>query len=185
MTTRSAAVAACVALAVLAACQASTTRPTFGPLPGPLTGEVRLSMAAATETLAEALRADSVALRRVYPRDGVVESDWLQVPGYAVTGARRLGPGIVRVRGWVDPGKPFHSVYTVEVAFRAYADPSREERELEQPVAQTHPARIKVARVLERIVVQYGDSAAVAAITGQLPRPEPPLKPDTLRRDRP
>jgi len=179
--------AARLGLLLLAACQATTTRPTFAPLPGAITGEVHLGPAEATRTLAEAFQADSIALRFVHESDGVIVSEWLDVPGYVVNPGRALGPGSVRVRAWVDLGvitqADTASVYTVETAYRVFADPSREERELEQPVAETHPARVKVARLLDRLMREYGDlpalpdSAAADSTKPVIPPPTPPPSP--------
>jgi len=152
------------AILLFVGCQTTSTRPGFGPLPGSATAEVELFQGRATQILAEALRADSIPVARVVEIDGVIESDWFAVPGYQVVQSRALGPGTVRVRAWVDIGKPGYSVYTIETVYRVYADPSRQERELEQPVAETHPARVKVAKLLERLVERYG---------------EPVVKPDT------
>jgi len=114
----------------------------------------------------------------VHEGDGVIVSEWIDVPGYAVNTGRALGPGTVRVRAWVDLGvinqADTASVYTVEAAYRVFADPSREERELEQPVADTHPARLKVARLLKRLVREYGDGPSVPDSTAPAVRLDPP-----------
>ncbi|HET9514499.1 MAG TPA: hypothetical protein VFO95_11285 [Gemmatimonadales bacterium] len=150
------------ALSVLIGCQTATTRPGFLPVPGSPTAEVRLLVPRATEVLAEALRSDSIPLKRVVEIDGVIESEWFSVPGYAVAGGRPLGPGIVRVRAWVDVGKPGHSIYTLETVYRVFADPSRDPRELEQPVSETHPASLKVKKVLETLLTEYGEPVVKA-----------------------
>lgn len=150
------------ALSALLGCQTATTRPGFLPVPGSPTAEVRLLVPQATEVLAEALRNDSIPLRRVEAIDGLIESEWFRVPGYAVASGRPLGPGVVRVRAWVDVGKPGHSIYTLETVYRVFADPSRDPRELEQPVAETHPARLKVKKVLETLLTEYGEPVVKA-----------------------
>ncbi len=164
---------------LLVGCQASTTRPNFGPLPGAATAEVHLGPAEATRVLADALQSDSITLRFVHEGDGIIVSEWLEVPGYQRTAERALGPGIVRVRAWVDLGvitqADTASVYTIETAYRVFADPSREERELEQPVAETHPARLKVARLLEKLVRLYGDAPAPADSAAPAVPPVPPV----------
>ena len=174
----------------LVACQATTTRPTFDPLPGAATAEVHLGPEEATRVLAEAFKSDSIALKFVHEGDGVIVSEWLEVPGYQRAGGRVLGPGAVRVRAWIDRGvvsqADTSSVYVVETAYRVYADPSREERELEQPVAETHPARVKVVRLLDRLLREYGDAPAVPDSTRPavpdstrpvIPPPPPPPPP--------
>lgn len=158
-------------LALATACQTATTRPGYGPMPGSPTAEVRLMQGQATTVLAEALRADSIPVKRVEELDGLIESDWFVVPGYQVSRDRPLGPGIVLVRAWVDVGKAGHSVYIIETVYRVFADPSRPARELEEPVAATHPARVKIGKVLEGLVKQYGE-----------PPPAPTLR-DTARVD--
>lgn len=157
---------------LLTSCQTATTRPGFGPVPGSPTAEVRLLQARATQVLAEALRADSIPIRRVEELDGIIESEWFTVPGYQITRDRPLGPGTVMVRAWVDVGKPGHSVYFIETVYRVYADPSRPARELEEAVSLNHPARVKVGKVLEGLVKDYGEP----------PPPPPPAPPDTVRR---
>ena len=165
----------------LVGCQASTTRPTFGPLPGAATAEVHLGPEEATRVLVEALKEDSIPARFVHEGDGVVVSEWVDVPGYQVSASRILGPGSVRVRAWVDRGAitqaDTSSVYTIETAYRVYADPSREERELEQPVAETHPARLKVAKLLQKLVGAYGDAPVAADSILRTPAPPPPSSP--------
>lgn len=143
---------------VLVACQATTTRPRFGPVPGAPTVELELVVPEATRLLAEALREDSIPVRRVEPRDGLIESAWFETPGFAVTRRRPLGPDMARVRVWVDPAKIGHSYVTIETVYRVWADPSREPRELEVHVAETHPAAQRVAATLARMVRQYGDT---------------------------
>jgi len=171
---------------LLAACQASTTRPTFGPLPGAATGEVHLGPEEATRTLAAALKADSIELQFVHEGDGVIVSEWLDVPGYQKSNGRGLGPGTVRVRAWVDRGvitqADTASVYTIETAYRVYVDPSREERETEQPVADTHPARVKIVKLLERVSKEHGGGGPAPADSAlRVPAPPPPPSPGAGR----
>jgi len=172
---------------LLSACQASTTRPGFAPLPEAATAQVRLEVPAATKALADALRADSIPVARVVERDGVVESDWFEVPGFMVTTKRPLGPSVVRVRGWVDVGRPGHSLYTVEAAYRVYADPSRPSRELEASLPEGHPAQVQVHAAIRKLLRQYGspddvkaDSIAQRLLQMQLRKPEA-SKPDTTK----
>jgi len=163
---------------VLIGCQASTTRPTFAPLPGAATAAVHLGPERATRVLAEALKADSITLQFVHEGDGVIVSEWLEVPGYVRATGRALGPGTVRVRAWVDRGvisqADTSSVYTIETGYRVFADPSREERETEQGVAETHPARVKVVRLLDKLVKLYGDAVPEPADSTKPAVPPPP-----------
>jgi hypothetical protein len=165
-----------VPLLLSAACQATTTRPTFGPAPGALSAQLRLDPPEALETILGAFQADSIRLMRVETRDGYFDSGWLVSPVLTPAGGRPVGPGYVRIRGWVDLGKPYHSRYTVETVYRVYLDPSREDRELEAPVAETHPARLRVRSVLTGILKQYGDPEDVTAdsVAGLRIRAMPP-----------
>jgi hypothetical protein len=180
-----------LALVVLAAgCQASTTRPGFRPTPGATETQVHLEVPEATRVLADSLRADSIPVIRVEERDGLVESSWFQVPGYQPYRGRPLGPSVVLVRAWVDVGKAGHSVYSVETVYRVMADPSRPDRELEAPVAEDHPASIKVQAVVRRLLRRFGDpddikadSAAQAFRRAQLRTADTTaaVRPDTTR----
>lgn len=143
--------------ATLVACQASTTRPTFAPVPSAFTAQLRLEPPEAFDTILAAFRADSIPLRRIEVRDRWFESGWLQSPGLTPASGRPVGPGVVRLRGWVDLGKPYHARYTVETVYRVGLDPSREDRELETAVADTHPASLRVRRILSGVLKAHGD----------------------------
>jgi len=148
-------------------CFLSTTRPGFEPLLGTPKAEVRLPTVTATERLAEALRNDSIPVSRVEPRDGYLETSWFDAATGRPGARSPLGSGIVRVRGWVDPGRIGHSDLRVEVAYRAYRDPSVPERELERPPPADHPVKVRVKAVLDSLEKRFGD-----------PIP-PPVVPDT------
>jgi hypothetical protein len=140
-----------------AGCQPNTTRPSFNPVPEAAGTEVRLVVPEATRQLAQMLRADSIPIRRVQPRDGYIESGWFQASGgRAVRGGRAVGTGIVRVRGWADPARPGSSQVTVETLYRPVLDPSLPERELERQVSHDHPVAVKVEAALKRLVDQFG-----------------------------
>ncbi len=143
-------------LVVLAACVLSTSRPTFGPLLGTQTAEVRLGAAAATQHLGEALRADSIPVTRLEPRDGYLQTPWFDAATGRATEQLPLGPDVVRVRGWINPGRYGHSDLRVEVAYRDRLDPSVPERELERPVPQDHPVRARVQAVLDTLARRFG-----------------------------
>ena len=82
-------------LAAAAACQPNTTRPAFSPVPEAAGTEVRLPMSQATQRLAEALKADSIPVRKVQIR-GVVD----QHAGRARCGSHDFPAGrIGRSRG--------------------------------------------------------------------------------------
>jgi hypothetical protein len=138
-----------------AACLLSSSRPSFEPLLDTQTAEVRLTPAAATQRLGEALRADSIPVTEMAPRDGYVQTPWFD----AATGRptpSALGPDVVRVRGWVNPGRYGHSDLRVEVAYRALRDPAVPERELERPVPPNHPVRIRVQAALDTLARRFG-----------------------------
>ena len=142
---------------VAAACQPNTTRPEFTPLPEAAGTEVRLPVRDATRNLADALKADSIPLRRVTLRDGYVESYWFYSKSKRpVRGRRPLGLGVVRVRAWADPARPGSSQLSVETSYRPLADPSLPDRELDRQVPRNHPIGLKVENALKRLVDRYG-----------------------------
>ena len=143
--------------ALAAACLLSTSRPGFEPLLGVQTAEVRLGPAAATQRLGEALRVDSIPVTRVEPRDGYVQTPWFDAASGQPTGRSPLGPEVVRVRGWVNPGRYGHSDLRVEVAYRAVRDPSVPGRELERQVPPDHPVRLRVQSALDTLARRFGD----------------------------
>jgi hypothetical protein len=143
------------AVALGAACQLASTRPGFEPFPEARRAAVALSRAEATDRLAEALRADSIPVSRVEPRDGYVETPWFDAESGQPTSGRPIGPGIVRVRGWIEPARVRHSELVVETVFRRVVDPSLPERELERSVAPDHPVAQRVDSVLARLAGRY------------------------------
>jgi len=138
------------------ACQPATTRPSFTPLPEAAGSELRLRVREATRRLAEALRADTIPIRRIELRDGYLESPWFDARNGRATTRRPSGPGVVRVRAWVDPARPGSSQLTVETLYRPLMDPSLPARELERQVARDHRTARKVEAVLGRLVQRYG-----------------------------
>ena len=95
------------ALLAAAACQPNTSRPPFAPLLEAAGTEVRLPVKDATRYLADALRNDSIPIRRVVPRDGYLESPWFNSNSKRpIKGHRPLGLDVVRVRAWADPSRP-------------------------------------------------------------------------------
>jgi hypothetical protein len=146
-----------VLLGTAASCQPNTTRPPFQPVPEAAGTEVRLPVPQATQRLAEALRADSIPVRKVRIRDGYMETGWFATATRRPTaGARAIGPKVVRVRGWADPARPGSSQLTVEIVYRPLRDPSLPERELEREVAPDHPVALKVVAALQKLVQRYG-----------------------------
>lgn len=140
----------------IVSCQPNTTRPPITPLPEAAGTEIRLPVREATRRLAEALKADSLPIRRVTLRDGYIETSWFRVSTRRPTRRRPLGPNIVRIRAWADPVRPGSSQLTVETLYRPLADPSLPERELEREVARNHPVALKVEAALKKLVERYG-----------------------------
>ena len=165
---------------VLISCRATTSRPAFTPLPVAVTAQVELDIPEATRVLAEALARDSIALRTIREADGYLDSGWLDAKTFEHTGARPLGLRVVRVRAWVNPDKAFWSELVVEATYRAIADPSRPERELDVPLPENHPLQRKIAGVLRSLVEHYGDAAALKALAPPAPGP---LRPDSVKKD--
>lgn len=154
-----------------AACQPNTTRPPFTPLPEAAGTEVRLTVPEATRRLAEALRADSLPLRKVALRDGYIETPWFSAATRRpIRGRSSLGTNVVRIRAWADPARPGSSQLTVETLYRPLTDPSLPERELEREVARNHPVAVKVEAALRRLVERYGGPPS--------PQAQPPANAD-------
>lgn len=176
----------------LTACRATTHRPYFTPLPVATVAQVELGISAATRALSEQLARDSITLRTIREGDGYLDSGWLDATTLEPTRARPLGPGVVRVRAWVNPDKEFWSELVVEATYRPLDDPSRPERELDAPLPENHPLQRKIAGALRALVERYGDAEALKALAPPAPivgkpdsagkaspaKPAPP-KPDT------
>jgi len=168
-------------LLVLAGCRANTTRPGFDPLPGAVRAELDLGIAEATTALAEALTQDSIPVSRVEPLDGYLETPWFRASTGEPAKERPLGSDIVQVRGWVNPGRPYHSEIVLEVVYRPMADPSLPPRELDRFVPADNPASVRVRRVVRALVLEHGDTTTVAPAGPTPPRPLVPR--DTARTD--
>ncbi|MES2123600.1 MAG: hypothetical protein V4503_02815 [Gemmatimonadota bacterium] len=143
-------------LLLVAACYPTTTRPATLPLPSASVSEWELSVREATQELALALDADSIPVRRTEPGDGWLETGWFDAATLRPTQRRPLGDGIVRLRAWIDPGKPNYSSVTVETVYRPFDDPSRESRALEQVVVANHPVALRVNRILAALSKKFG-----------------------------
>lgn len=144
-------------LLMLAACYPSTTRPDLQPLPEAPRLEIELFMAEATRALAVALDADSIPVLRTEPGDGWLETGWFDMTTLQPVRGRPLGLATVKVRGFVEPGRPNHSEIIVETVHRPVADPSRPDRDLEEQVPNGHPVAVRVQRALERLKAEYGE----------------------------
>ena len=145
---------------VMAACRPNTTRPPFPPLPEAAGTEIRLSVPEATRRFAEALRADSLPIRKLELRDGYLETPWFITTTRHPTRGRPIGSKVVRIRAWADPARPGSSQLTVETLYRPLADPSLPERELEREVSPDHPVALKMVALLKQMVDRYGGAPA-------------------------
>lgn len=143
-------------VAVLAGCYPATTRPDMMPVPDATRIEVELFVPQATRALAVELDTDSVPVRRTEPEDGWLESEWIDAATMQPTRRRPVGPDVVKLRAFVEPGRANHSVIYVETVYRRVVDPARPARDLEVQVPVGHPVRVRVDRAIERLVAAYG-----------------------------
>jgi len=147
-----------VVLLLALACNPNSTRP---PQLAPVTGAVRVDVALprdlATQELADQLVVDTFPVTVVQIEDGYLETPWFDAATGTATDDRPLGPEVVRLRAWIDPGAPRHSHLTVELVFRPLADPSRPGRQLDQQVPSDNPAAIRLGRALEAVTARYPD----------------------------
>lgn len=143
-------------LLLLLGCFPTTTRPPFQAMPSAATFEIQLSVPQATRALALALDADSVPVRRTEAKDGWLETDWFEATTLRPTAKRRLGPEIVKLRAFIDPSSPNHSTITLEAVYRPFADPSRTERELEQPVPASSVILARLVTLTTKLAKLYG-----------------------------
>jgi hypothetical protein len=146
-----------ILLVMLGACYPATTRPTFVPMPEAPTKEMELFIPEATQQLAIALNNDSFPVRRTEPRDGWLETEWFDATTMQPTKARRLGDNVVKIRAWIGPSRPNYSWVTIEAVYRPLADPSREDRALEQVLPSGHPIAMKVFKILDSLARRYSD----------------------------
>jgi hypothetical protein len=145
-------------------------------LPEAETVEIRLSPTEATRRLADVMRDDSIPAARVEIRDGFIESRWFDPSTGQPTKSRPIGTRIVRVRAWADPGRPGFALVTVETVYRAMADPSLPQRELERQVPRDHPVATKVRAALQDMLKRYG-GPPVTEPTQQGGKPGEPPQP--------
>lgn len=145
-------------LALATACHPTTTRPDLLPVPDASRLEVELFVPEATRALALALDVDSIPVSRTEPDDGWLETGWFDANSLAPVEGRPLGLDAVRVRAFIDPARPNHSLIQVEVVYRAVANPARPARDLEAMVPTGHPVRERVRRALSRLQEAYGEN---------------------------
>jgi len=144
----------CLALLAVSACYPTTTRPDLTPLPAATRIELELDVAAATRLVALELDTDSVPVARTEPKDGWLETEWFHPTTLATVRGRPLGHDAVKVRAFIDPGRPNHSNVQIEVVERLVANPAVPGRELEQMVDGGHPVMLRVLRAVGRMQVE-------------------------------
>jgi cell division septation protein DedD len=145
--------AALVITLLLATGCARNGQPGFEPMPEARRGQIELDPQEATKKLAEAMTAAGLPVTEVATREGFVATAWYDTATMKSAGARPLGPGDVRIRGWVMPWKYGWSEITMEAVYRPVADPSLPARELERSVPYGHPARVKIREVMQQMGV--------------------------------
>jgi len=137
--------------ALVLGCYPATSRPDLQPVADAMPLEVALFVPEATRALALALDADSIPIRRTVPDDGWLESEWFDAVSLQPTSQRPLGIQVVRLRAFVEPGRPNHSVITLETVYRTAVDPSRPEREFERQVPEWQPVHARIKAALESL----------------------------------
>lgn len=144
-----------IALGLMAACDPGSARPYPAPVAGSLDVEVGLDIPDATTLLAQQLAEDSIPVNVTAPRDGYLETSWFDAATGSPTSHRPLGPGVVKVRAWVNSAAERHSDLLVEVVYREVFDPSLDQRQLDRQVPSDHPVARRVARSLSAISANY------------------------------
>ena len=169
---------------LVAACSPYTARPYFPPVTGAPAAELELGRTDATETLAAVLRSDTLPVSKVELKDGYLETSWFDAASKQATGARPVGPGVVRIRGWVNPTRSGFSEIIVETVYRPLADPSRPGRELEQQVPPDHPVGKRIQQIVSELSKLYNREEPFSGPTLDGPdaksedaQPAPPPKP--------
>ena len=129
----------------------SGVRPRYGAVPGSVLVETEAPPDSVIRALASATRARGFRIRTVAPREGYLESDWLDLATRDTARARahRLDR-VVRLRFFADPvaGK---TRLLAECVHRIMVDPSLPERELERMVPDGHPGRALLDSLLTRV----------------------------------
>ncbi len=142
---------ALVLACAVAACYPTTTRPDLTPLPAATLLELDLDVPAATRRVALEFDTDSIPVSRTEPQDGWLETEWFNPTTLETVRGRPVGPGAVKVRAFVDPGRPNHSNVQIEVVERPVANPAMPGRELERMVDGGHPVMLRVLRAVGRM----------------------------------
>jgi hypothetical protein len=155
LSARPAARTALLLVTLAAGCKPYTPRPYFPPVTGAARAEIFLDVPTATTVLSEILSADSFPVSRVEKRDGYIETEWFDATAKSPTGARRLGPEVVRVRAWIDPSRRGHSWITVETAYRPRADPALDPRDLDVQVPPDHAVGKRMTEIVTELAKLY------------------------------
>lgn len=161
----------------LSGCNPMTTRPPFQPFPTTAEYVIELDVAAATRTVAEELKADTIPVTLVEARDGWLSTGWFRPADGAPVEGRPLGEDAVLVRAWIGPRRAGECRVRVEAVWRPWADPSLTDRQLERPVPAGHPVALRVDRVIARLLSRYAppDAAPDAPAAARLPAAPPTL----------
>jgi hypothetical protein len=127
-------------------------RPRYGPVPGSVLVELEPPPDSVIRALAAATRARGFIVRTAAPREGYLESDWLDLATRDTARARsdRLDR-VVKLRFFADPVAG-RTRLLAECVHRIMVDPSLPERELERMVPDGHPGRALLDSVLTGIV---------------------------------
>jgi hypothetical protein len=147
-----AALALGVALVATVTCRSfGGVRPRYGPVPGALLLEVRPSTDSVIRALAAIVREAGFGVRTVAPREGYLETGWLDLRTRVARepGAGPLDP-VVKLRFFADPVAG-RTRLLAECVHRFRVDPSLPDRELERMVPDSHQGRAVLDSVLARI----------------------------------
>ena len=152
-----------VLIGLLLGCRATTSRPYFVPFPEAETAELGFGLVSPAATVAQVsdtvlayLTHDSIPITKIRRVDGFLESGWFDAATLAPTRRRPIGDQVVRVRAFIDPGRPGFGRVEIETVYVPFADPSLTDREQEAPVTPVHPVNLRVAAVLEKLKKKYG-----------------------------
>ncbi|HTO72942.1 MAG TPA: hypothetical protein VMJ30_03945 [Gemmatimonadales bacterium] len=160
---------------LLVGCAPGSTRPPFDPFPTSAKVELELARTDAIQKVADALKDDSFPIARLEVKDGWLESAWFDPASKQAATSSLATTGLVRIRAWADPGRPYHSDVTVEAVMRPVADPSMPGRSLERPLAADHPVTVQLDTLIKQLVTTYGDKSAADSVGKAVPG----LKPHT------
>jgi hypothetical protein len=157
----------------LLACDPASTRPQLAPTPESLSTEMRAAAPKAIETLARALQADSIPVRRIEARDGWLDSGWYHLATGAPAAARAAGDDVVRVRAWAEPSRNKFVLLYVQAERRSRFDPSLPEGDLAVALKADHP----LAKTVTDILNSLGERPGIREAAPEPADPSPPRRP--------